>query len=162
LTDEYPAITKRKHLSFLIFFYDVDMASVIPGRPNAEKSETTMAAVAQILAVFNLDGLGPPNGLVFSASQQKGGRDLEVAAMEIFEKEVSKILTPEVIENLGHVWFILIETIEYASTIGAQVYGKNFYGPPHSIPWIEFIGIAVVVAKHYQLFSLKYDTDIYL
>lgn len=75
LTDEYPAITKRKHPSFLIF-YDVDMASVIPGRTKAEKSETTMTAFcANSGSLQPRRTRSPQMTLSFLLSRSRGSRN---------------------------------------------------------------------------------------
>lgn len=163
LTDQYPAITHRKQLVCACPFYCIpNTATVISGRPKAEKWETTMAAIAQIIAVLKPGEIGNPNALVFPAVQnQCGGRTREAANMAVFDTDASKFLTSEVIEDLRHVWYIWMETIRHASAIGAQVYEKRFYGPPHSIPWIEFIGIAVVMTKHYQIYGYDDSADAY-
>jgi hypothetical protein len=153
LTNQYPAVTKRKYSSFLAL-YNIDITSVIPVRAKAEKWETTMAAVAQVMAVLIKRGLDSPTRLIFPVKQEKN-----VTAMREFETEISRFLTPQVIEDLEHVWTYWTETIAFASAIDAGVYKRNFYGPPHSIAWVEFIGIAVAVTKHCMISTKQHDTE---
>ena len=153
LTNQYPAVTKRKYSSFLAL-YNIDITSVIPVRAKAEKWESTMAAVAQVMAVLIKRGLDSPTRLIFPVKQEKN-----VTAMREFETEISRFLTPQVIEDLELVWTYWTETIAFASAIDAGVYKRNFYGPPHSIAWVEFIGIAVAVTKHCMISTKHHDTE---
>jgi hypothetical protein len=161
LTRDYPKVTKRKQSASPIFC-NTDTASVIPGRPNAKKWETTMAAVAQIMAFLKPGEIGEPNTLIFPAVlYDTDKRELERKEMDDFNKRDSKFLTLEVIHGLETVWHVWKTTIDHASAIGAQVYQKKFYGPPNSIPWIEFIGIAVIVTNHYLVYGQHHDLDTY-
>lgn len=82
--------------------------------------------------------------------------------MEIFEKEVSKFLTPEVVEDCGDMSGL--SGWRPSNMLPPSVHRfteRTSTAHPTPSRGSSFIGIAVVVTKHYQLFGLKYDTDMY-
>ena len=149
LMERYPAITKRKYRTSYLH-YKTDMTSVIHGRPSAEKYETIMAAVTQIMAMFSFIKKDP--SYLYFPTRTK--REDEETAMEELNDEIN--LTPVIIAVLEEVWNLWDITIKYALHINVHVFDKGHYGLPKATPWIEFVAIAALIAKHREIYANKF------
>ena len=117
-----------------------------------------MAALAQVYVFLYPGEIGLPNKLIYPAKAGTGAQQAEAVARDTFNQENSYVLTQLVINHLEGVWEFWNQSIAHARSLGLHVYEKSFYGPPNCIPWIEFLGIATIIAKHHQIFH-QYDND---
>lgn len=127
------------------------MAGVIPNRKGYEVWETMVAAIMQILAFFFAAQFDiNPAFLQYPVRKAKEGSEAEQKAIKAFDKKYASLLTPEVVERLAAVWDMWSSVMQYARVIGSRAFEEYGYGLPRGSPWIEFIGLATVMAKQYK------------
>jgi hypothetical protein len=78
------------------------------------------------------------------------GSKAEQKAIKAFDRKYASLPTPEVIERLVAVWDMWSSVMQYARVIGSRAFVGYVYGLPRGSPWIEFIGLATVMAKQYK------------
>jgi hypothetical protein len=150
LTNHYPGIRARKFWA-TTSLDNADMARVIPNRSGYELWETMVAAVMQILAFFFAAQFGVnPAFLQYPVKKVLEGSKAEQKAIKAFDQKYASRLTPEVVERLIAVWDMWSSVMQYARIIGSRAFVEYGYGLPRGSPWIEFIGLATVMAKQYE------------
>jgi hypothetical protein len=121
------------------------MAGVVPNRKGYELWETMVAAIMQILAFFFAAQFGTNPAFL-----QYPVKKAEQKAIKAFDQKYTSLLTLEVIERLVAAWDMWNSVMQYARVIGSRAFVEYGYGLPRGSPWIEFIGLATVVAKQYK------------
>src|SRR5436305_1787687 len=124
------------------------MARVIPNRRGYELWETMVAAIMQILAFsfpaqFDIN----PAILQYPVKKVEEGSKAEQKAIKAFDQKYASRLITEVVERLIAVWDMWSSVMQYARIIGSRAFVEYGYGLPRGSPWIEFIGLATVMAK---------------
>jgi hypothetical protein len=110
-----------------------------------------VAAIMQILAFFFEAQFGiNPAFLQYPVRNVEEGSKAEQKAIKAFDQKYSSLLTPEVVERLIAVWDMWSSVMQYARVIGSRAFVGYGYGLPRGSPWIEFIGLATVMAKQYM------------
>jgi len=150
LTNHYAEIRARKFWA-TTSLDNADLARVIPNRKGYELWETTVAAIMQILAFsfaaqFDIN----PAFLQYPVKKAEEGSKAEQKAIKAFDHKYASRLTPEVVERLIAVWDMWSSAMQYARIIGSRAFVEYGYGLPRGSPWIEFIGLATVMAKQYE------------
>ena len=137
--------------------YSIDMTLVIASRPGRQRWETNMAAMIQVIAIFFPDesGFDPaklrcPVKTKETAEKSAGGEDAELEALEAWDQKYAHLLNFEVYQRLNTVWDIWNQVIPHAQKISSRAFAKDGYGRVHGTPWIEFVGLATVIAKQYK------------
>ena len=137
--------------------YNIDTTLVIASRPGRERWETTMAAMIQVIAFFfpKEFGFDPaklqyPFKMKETAEKSADSEDSELKALGAWDQKYAHLLSLEVYQRLNTVWDIWNQVIQHAQEISSRAFAKDGYGRVHGSPWIEFVGLATVVAKHYK------------
>jgi hypothetical protein len=150
LTNHYPEIRARKFWA-TTSLDNADMARVIPKRKGYELWETMVAAIMQILAFFFAAQFDlNPAFLQYPVKKVVDGSKAEQKAIKAFDQKYASRLTPEVVERLIAVWDMWSSVMQFARIIGSRAFEEYGYGLPRGSPWIEFIGLATVMAQQYK------------
>lgn len=119
-----------------------DTLPVISSSKATPSWQTIAGAIAQIYAMMlpsgdrNGENLWYPC-VVKEKQQSERGQ---------FDTVNGKLLTPDVVTIIKAVFMVWESLMNFAINERANVFDKGRYGRPNAVPYIEFIGIALIVA----------------
>ena len=121
------------------------------------KWQTLFAAIAQILTIITLGADGsvlqivlPPGayevGVIMDYLNHNDAQFTQAARMQI--------------EAVLNFWAGLFEVIRYGQHVNLgniRVFDPTFYLAPTNIPWLEFVGIATIIAKDWVQYRVTWQ-----